>query len=67
MHLKSEGMGNRKIAKHFNGMGHKTHTGKVFTHNSIQFIIRRNQERMKNLEMINQEEKLVYGKIKLNF
>ena len=67
MHLKSEGMGYRKVAKYLNAMGHKTHTGKEFTNTSIQFIVKRNHERIKMQEMINQEEKLVYGKMKINF
>ena len=67
MHLKSDGMGYRKVAKYLNAMGHKTHTGKEFTNTSIQFIVKRNHERIKMQEMINQEEKLVYGKMKINF
>ena len=67
MHLKSEGMGYRKIAKYLNAMGHKTHTGKEFKNTSIQFIVKRNHERKKMLEMINQDEKLVYGNMQIHF
>ena len=67
MHLKNEGMGYRKIAKYLNGMGHKTHTGKVFTPSSIQFIIKRNQERRKRKKLIETEEVFTYSNFKINF
>ena len=66
MHLKSEGMGYRKVAKYLNGMGHKTHTGKTFTPSSIQFIIKRNQERIQRKALIDTEEKLIYSNLKIN-
>ena len=67
MHLKSEGMGYRKVAKYLNGMGHKTHTGKTFTPSSIQFIIKRNQERIQRKKLIETEEVLTYSNFKINF
>ena len=67
MHLKSEGMGYRRIAKYLNGMGHKTHTGKTFTPSSIQFIIKRNQERIQRKALIETEEVLTYSNFKINF
>ena len=66
MHLKSEGMGYRKIAKYLNGMGHKTHTGKTFTPSSIQFIIKRNQERRQRKALRETEEVLTYSNFKVN-
>ena len=67
MHLKNEGMGYRKVAKYLNGMGHKTHTGKTFTPSSIQFIIKRNQERRQRKALIETEEVLTYSNFKINF
>ena len=67
MHLKNEGMGYRKVAKYLNAMGHKTHTGKEFTNTSIQFIIKRNQERIQRKALIDTEEKLIYSNFKINF
>ena len=67
MHLKSEGMGYRKIAKYLNAMGHKTHTGKTFISSSIQFIIKRNQERRQRKVLIDTEEKLIYSNFEINF
>ena len=67
MHLKSEGMGYRKIAKYLNAMGHKTHTGNAFTPSSIQFIIKRNQERRQRKKLIETEEVLTYSNFKINF
>ena len=67
MHLKNEGMGYRKIAKYLNAMGHKTHTGKAFTPSSIQFIIKRNQERRQRKALIDTEEVLTYSNFKINF
>ena len=64
MHLKSDGMGYRKVAKYLNTMGHKTHTGKAFTPSSIQFIIKRNQERRQRKVIIDTEEKLIYSNLK---
>ena len=66
MHLKSEGMGYRKVAKYLNGMGHKTYTGKAFTPSSIQFIIKRNKERIQRKALIDTEEKLIYSNLKIN-
>ena len=66
MHLKSDGMGYRRIAKYLNGMGHKTHTGKTFTPSSIQFIIKRNQERIQRKALIDTEVKLTYSNFKVN-
>ena len=67
IHLKNEGMGYRKIAKYLNGIGHKTHTGKVFTPSSIQFIIKRNKERIQRKALIETKEKLTYSNFKINF
>jgi hypothetical protein len=67
MHLKNEGMSYRRIAKYLNGMGHKTYTGKVFTPSSIQFIIKRNQERKQRKALITTEEVLTYSNFKINF
>ncbi|MDA9181129.1 recombinase family protein [Gammaproteobacteria bacterium] len=67
IHLKNEGMGYRKIAKYLNGMGHKTHTGKTFTPSSIQFIIKRNKERIQRKKLIETEEVLTYSNFKINF
>ena len=66
MHLKSEGMGYRKIAKYLNRMDHKTHTGKTFAPSSIQFIIKRNKERRQRKALIDTEEKLTYSNFKVN-
>ena len=66
MHLKSDGMGYRKVAKYLNGMGHKTYTGKTFTPSSIQFIIKRNKERRQRKALIDTEEKLTYSNFKVN-
>lgn len=60
-------MGYRKIAKYLNAMGHKTYTGKVFTNNSVQFIIKRGIERQKKLELINREDEFVISDFKMNF
>ena len=67
IHLKNEGMGYRKVAKYLNGMGHKTHTGKTFTPSSIQFIIKRNKERIQRKALIETKEKLTYSNFKINF
>ena len=67
MHLKNEGMGYRKVAKYLNGMGHKTYTGKAFTPSSIQFIIKRNQERIQRKKLIETEEVLTYSNFEINF
>ena len=60
-------MGYRKIAKYLNGMGHKTHTGKTFTTSSIQFIIKRNQERRQRKALREMEEMLTYSNFRINF
>ena len=67
MHLKSEGMGYRKVAKYLNGMGHKTPTGLIYSPSSVQSLIKRIHQREKKMELIGQEEKLKYSKIKINF
>ena len=67
MHLKNEGMGYRKIAKYLNAMGHKTHTGKAFTPSSIQFIIKRNQERRQRKALRETDEVFNFSNFKINF
>ena len=67
MTLKNAGMGYRKVAKYLHAMGHKTHTGKTFTPSSIQFIIKRNQERIQRKALIETKEFFTYSNFKINF
>ena len=63
--LHDEGLGYRKIAKHLNERGIKTIRGNEWGGNSVHSVLKRNRERLKRLEVGNQESKIKYGKMEL--
>ena len=63
--LHDAGMGYRKIAKHLNGLGIKTIRGNEWGSANVHSVLKRNIERLKRLNIGDQETEIEYGKMEL--
>mgnify|MGYP002865852526 CR=1 FL=1 len=63
--LHDAGMGYRKIAKHFNGLGIKTIRENEWGNANVHSVLKRNIERLKRLNIGDQETEIEYGKMEL--
>tara|TARA_B100000676_G_scaffold310807_1_gene378510 strand:+ start:1017 stop:1328 length:312 start_codon:yes stop_codon:yes gene_type:complete len=63
--LQDEGLGYRRIAQHLNARGIKTIRGNEWESNNVHSVLKRNRERLKRLEVKEEESEIEYGKMEL--